>query len=309
MTSRGHGYASATVAGHVHVRPTVRDGARALTVALTLNAAYTVVEAGAGFATNSVALLADAAHNLSDVLALAVALAAAMLARRPPTPSRSFGYMRAEILSALFNGVLVAVVAVWVGVDAIRRLDDPPSVAGGWLIVVAGVGVVVNVLAAGILHRASPGNLNVRASVVHLGADALSSLGVVAAGALILITDWEVVDPLVAIAIALLVLVGAWHVVADAVHVLLEGAPRGIDTAAVGARLASTPGVRDVHDLHIWEITSGFPALSAHVLVDPGGDCHAMRRQLERILVDEFGIGHTTLQVDHARPDLVQIRR
>ena len=309
MTHRRHGYPSATVAGHVHGRRTVRDGTRALTAALALNAAYTVVEAGAGFTTNSIALLADAAHNLSDVLALAVALAAAMLARRPPTPTRSFGYMRAEILSALFNGVLVTLVAVWVGVDAIRRLGDPPSVPGGWLMLVATVGVVVNVLAAGILHRASPGNLNVRASVVHLGADALSSLGVVAAGALIVVAGWEIADPLVAIGIAVLVVVGAWGIVRDAVHVLLEGAPRGIDSALVGSRLAAEPGVRDVHDLHIWEITSGFPALSAHVLVDPSGDCHAMRRRLEGILLADFGIDHTTLQVDHARPELVQIRR
>jgi cobalt-zinc-cadmium efflux system protein len=297
------------VAGHVHVHPRGRDAARALTLALVLNAAYTAAEAAAGIAANSVALLADAAHNLSDVLALAVALAAALLARRPPTPLRSFGWMRAEILSALFNGVLVAGVALWVGVDAVRRLDDPPSVEGGWLVVVAAAGVLVNAGAAWILHRAAPGNLNVRASVVHLGADALSSLGVVAAGAVILVTGWELADPLVAIAISLLVVAGAWGIVREAVHVLLEGAPRGIDTAEVAARLTSTAGVRDVHDLHIWEITSGFPALSAHVLVEPGGDCHAMRRQLEQLLRREFGIEHTTLQVDHARPELIQIER
>jgi cobalt-zinc-cadmium efflux system protein len=297
------------VAGHAHVHSGGRDGARALTLALVLNAVYTAVEAGAGLAAGSVALLADAAHNLSDVLALAVALAAALLSRRPPTPSRSFGYMRAEILSALFNGVLVAAVAVWVVIDAARRLGDPPPVEGGWLIAVAGVGVLVNLVAAWILHRAAHGNLNVRASVVHLGADALSSLGVVAAGVLILVAGWELADPLVAIAISLLVVAGAWGVVREAVHVLLEGAPRGIDTAAVGARLASTAGVRDVHDLHIWEITSGFPALSAHVLVEPGGDCHAMRRRLEQLLRQEYGIEHTTLQVDHAHPELIQIDR
>jgi cobalt-zinc-cadmium efflux system protein len=198
---------------------------------------------------------------------------------------------------------------LWVGVDAILRLDDPPDVAGGWLVAVAAGGIAVNALAAAILIRASRTNLNVRASMVHLGADALSSAGVVAAGLVILVTGWEIVDPLAAIAIALLVLLGSWGIVRDAVHVLLEGSPRGIDSTAVGSRLAAEPGVRDVHDLHIWEITSGFPALSAHVLVDPDGDCHGMRRRLERILADEFSIEHTTLQVDHAQPELVQLRR
>jgi cobalt-zinc-cadmium efflux system protein len=295
---------------HTHAPPLTGDRGRwALAIALGLNAAYTAIEAVAGVLTDSLALLADAAHNLSDVLALAVALVAALLARRPPTATRSFGYMRAEILSALFNGVLVAVVAVWIAVAAVQRLDDPPAIAGGWLVAVAAAGIAVNALAAAILLRSARDNLNVRASVVHLGADALASAGVVVAGLVIVVTGWEVVDPVAAILIACLILLGSWGVIRDAVHVLLEGVPRGIDSAAVGSRLAAEPGVRDVHDLHIWEITSGFPALSAHVLVDPDGDCHGMRRHLERILADEFHIEHTTLQVDHAQPELVQIRR
>ncbi len=294
---------------HAHGTPAGDRGRRALAIALALNAGYTAIEAIAGVLTGSLALLADAAHNLSDVLALAVALVAALLTRRPPTPSRSFGLMRAEILSALGNGVLVAVVAVWIGVEAGRRLGDAPSIEGGWLVAVAAAGIAVNALGAVILLRSARDNLNVRASVVHLGADAVASAGVVVAGLVILVTGWAVLDPIVAILIALLVLAGSWGVVRDAVHVLLEGAPRGIDTAAVGARIAAEPGVRDVHDLHVWEITSGFPALSAHVLVDPGGDCHGLRRILERALADEFGIDHTTLQVDHARPELIQIRR
>ncbi len=295
---------------HAHPHPLVGDRGRwALAVALALNAGYTAIEAIAGVLTGSVALLADAAHNLSDVLALAVALVAALLTRRPPTPARSFGFMRAEILSALFNGVVVAAVAMWIGIVAVGRIGDAPSIEGGWLVVVATAGIAVNALAVAILLRSERNNLNLRASVVHLGADALASAGVVVAGVVILVTGWAVVDPVAGILIALLVLVGSWSVMRDAVHVLLEGAPRGIDTAAVGARLASEPGVRNVHDLHVWEITSGFPALSAHVLVDPGGDCHGIRRLLERALADEFGIEHTTLQVDHARPELIQIER
>jgi cobalt-zinc-cadmium efflux system protein len=287
----------------------VGAGAGALGLALALNGGYTALEAVAGVLAGSVALLADAAHNLSDVLALAVALVAARLARRPPTPTRSFGYMRAEILSALFNGVLVVAMAVWIGFEALGRLDAPPAVSGGWLVAVAAAGIGVNAVSALILARAAPGSLNVRASILHLATDAVASLGVVVGGLVIAVTGWYLVDPLLGLAIAALVAVGARGVLSDAVHVLLEGAPRGVDPMAVSARLSAVPGVRDVHDLHIWEITSGFPALSAHVLVDPGGDCHGTRRTLERLLADEFHIEHTTLQVDHARPELIQIRR
>jgi cobalt-zinc-cadmium efflux system protein len=293
---------------HRHPLPLDR-GVGPLAIALALNAVYTVGEGVAGFVAGSVALLADAGHNLSDVLALAVALVAARLARRPPTPERSFGAMRAEILSALFNGLLVSAVAIWVGVEALLRISDPPEVKGGWLVAVAAVGIVVNACSAALLAGGARTNLNLRASVVHLAGDALASLGVLAAGGLILAGGWEILDPLVAVAISLLVLMGAWIVLGDAVHVLLERAPRGTDPAAIGRRLAAEPGVRDVHDLHVWEITSGFPALAAHVLVDPRGDCHGIRLRLERILADEFSIEHTTLQVEHAQPELIQIRR
>jgi cobalt-zinc-cadmium efflux system protein len=295
--------------GHDHRHGAVGAGASALAIALGLNAAYTVAEGAAGVLVGSMALLADAAHNLSDVLALAVALFAARLARRPPTPTRSFGYMRAEILSALCNGVLVVAMAAWIAVESLLRLGDPPSVTGGWLTLVAAAGIAVNAASAAILARSARDNLNVRASIVHLGTDALASLGVVVGGIVIAVTGWYVVDPLLGLGIAVLIALGARGVLSDAVHILLEGAPRGIDVGAVGARLAAVPGVRDVHDLHVWEITSGFPALSAHVLVEPGDVCHATRRALERLLADEFHIEHTTLQVDHARPELIQISR
>jgi cobalt-zinc-cadmium efflux system protein len=294
---------------HDHRSGAVGAGTGALAVALALNGAFTAVEAVAGAAVGSVALLADAAHNLSDVLALAVALVAARLARRPPTPTRSFGYMRAEILSALFNGVLVVAMGVWIGVEALRRLGDPPEVQGGWLTAVAAVGIAVNAVSALVLARSARDNLNVRASIVHLATDAVASAGVVVGGIVIALTGWYVVDPLLGLAIAALVVLGARGVLSDAVHTLLEGTPRGIDPGLVGARIAAVPGVRDVHDLHIWEITSGFPALSAHVLVEPGGDCHGTRRLLEKLLADEFHIEHTTLQVEHARPELIQIHR
>ncbi len=287
---------------HVHAHgPAARDGqARALWIALGLNALYTIGEAAAGFLTDSLALVADAAHNLSDVAALGIALIATILAARPATPQRSFGYKRAEILSALANGVLLVAVSIWIFVEAGRRLADPEDVPGGWLIVVAGIGIVVNLVSAAVLWRQHAESLNLRAAILHLGGDALASLGVVVAGVIILTTGWLEADPIVSILIGVLVLVSSWSVLRDAVSILLEEAPRGIDAAEVGRRMAGSESVVDVHDLHIWTITSGFPALAAHVLVRPGEDCHGKRRELETMLREDYGIEHTTLQVDHA---------
>jgi cobalt-zinc-cadmium efflux system protein len=286
---------------HVHdPAPTGAAGqARALWIALGLNAAYTAGEAVAGFLTNSLALVADAAHNLSDVAALGIALVATLLAARPATPQRSFGYKRAEILSALANGVLLVALSIWIFVEAGRRLAEPEDVGGGWLIVVAGIGIAVNLVSGLVLWRQHAGSLNLRAATVHLAGDALSSLGVVVAGAVIITTGWLEADPVVSMLIGVLVLVSSFGILRDAVSILLEEAPRGIDAAEVGSRMAAFPGVVDVHDLHIWTITSGFPALAAHVLVRPGEDCHAKRRELEALLRSDYGIEHTTLQVDH----------
>jgi len=252
-----------------------------------------------GIGTGSLALLSDAGHNLGDVVALGIALGAVVLASRPPTPSRSFGFKRAEILAALANALLLVVVALLIFVEAGRRFANPPNVPGGWLIVVAAIGIVVNALSAAVTYRRGGEDLNLRASFVHLGTDAIASLGVVVAGLVIVTTGWEYADPLISVLIGVLILASSWGILRDSVLVLLEAAPRGIDPGRVGQRMASLAGVVDVHDLHVWTITSGFPALSAHVLVRPGDDCHAIRRQLERLLDDKFGIDHTTLQVDH----------
>jgi cobalt-zinc-cadmium efflux system protein len=272
---------------------------RALVFALVLNAAYTAVEAIAGFATGSLALLADAGHNLSDVLALGLAAGAVWLAERPPTPRRSFGYKRAEILAAFLNAISIVVIALLIFVEAARRFADPPEVPGGWLIAVAALGIVVNAAGAAAVFRRGGEDVNMRASFLHLGGDALGSLGVIAAGLIIVATGWVYADPLFSVLIGVLILASVWGVLRDTVLVLLEAAPRGVDPQAIGERLAAYPGVVDVHDLHVWTITSGFPALSAHVLVRPGDDCHATRRALEQLIRDEFEIEHTTLQVDH----------
>jgi cobalt-zinc-cadmium efflux system protein len=272
---------------------------RALTIALALTSGFMVAEVVGGLLTGSLALLADAGHMLSDAFSLALALFAVWLAGRPATPQRSFGYQRAEILAALANGLSLVAISIWIFVEAYRRLDDPPEILAGWLLVIALVGLVVNVAAAIVLRRGEGESLNVSAAMRHVLADLAGSVGVMVAALVILITGWRYADPLVSVLIGLLVLASAWPVLRDSIRILLEASPRGIDPDEVGRRMAGVPGVKEVHDLHVWTITSGFPALSAHVLVGSGDDCHARRRELERLLRDRFGIEHTTLQVDH----------
>jgi cobalt-zinc-cadmium efflux system protein len=290
---------------HAHGREASR---RALSLALALTATYTVVEVVGGVLTGSLALLADAVHMLSDNVALALALVAVWLAGKPSTPERTFGYKRAEVLVALANGVTLVALAIWIFYAAVRRLEDPPDVLGGWMLAIAVVGIGVNLAAAWMLHGAR-GGLNVEAAFRHVLADLLGSFGVLAAAVVILSTGWLQADPLAGLLIGVLVLVSSWTILRDSTRILLEAAPAGMDTRALGERLARAPGVVEVHDLHVWTITSGFPALSAHVLVGRGEDCHRRRLQLETLLRDEFGIEHTTLQVEHAADGLVEIER
>jgi cobalt-zinc-cadmium efflux system protein len=272
---------------------------RALGIALVLIAGFAAVEVVSGLLAGSLALLADAAHMVSDTASLGLAFFAAWLALRPATPRRSFGFRRAEILAALFNGVALVAVSIWIFVAAIGRLGDPPEVPGGWILAVGFAGLAVNIAAAWVLARAGAESLNVRAALGHVLADALGSAGVIVAGVVVLLTGWDYADPLAALAIAVLVLAGAWRILRESVAILLEETPAGIDAEEVGRALASAEGVVEVHDLHIWTITSGFPALSAHVLVAPGGDCHGVRRDLEQLLHERFDLQHTTLQVEH----------
>ena len=283
---------------HAHDHGLAGRGTSALAFTLVLIGGYTIVEVVGGLLTESLALLADAGHMLADVVAIALALFAGWLARKPATLQRSFGYRRAEILAALANGVALVAISIWIFVEAGRRLSDPPHVLGGWMLAIAAVGLGINLAAAAIL-RQHGGNLNVQAAFRHVLADTLGSVGTVAAAIVIVTTGWRYADPLVGAAIGLLVLASSWTILRDSLRILLEEAPAGIDAAEVGRRMAAAEGVVEVHDLHIWTITSGFPALSAHVLVRRGDDCHARRRELEALLVDEFGLEHTTLQVDH----------
>jgi cobalt-zinc-cadmium efflux system protein len=273
---------------------------RRLGIALALILAFMAVEIVGGLVSNSLSLLADAGHMVTDAASLTLALVATWLAATPATPQRSFGLRRAEILAALANGVALVAISIWIIIAAIGRLHEPPDTLGGWMVAVGLIGIGVNLAAAAVTWGGRKGSLNVRAAFQHVLADLLGSAGVVIAGVIVLTTGWRYADPIVAIAIAVLILASSWTILRDSVAVLLETTPRDIDAEAVGAAMVGHPGVREVHDLHIWTITSGFPALSAHVLVDPGADCHAVREELEHVLAERFSLTHTTLQVEHA---------
>jgi cobalt-zinc-cadmium efflux system protein len=258
-----------------------------------------VVEVVGGLLTGSLALLADAGHMFSDNLSLGVALFAAWLAGRPETPERSFGYKRAEILAALANGVTLVAISIWIFVEAFSRLREPPEILGGPMLAIAALGLLVNAAGVIVLSRSTGESLNMEGAFRHVIADALGSLGTMAAGLIIVLTGWRYADPLASVAIGALILVSSWTLLRDSTNILLEAAPRGIDAGEVGRKMVGAEGVVEIHDLHVWTITSGFPALSAHVLVGRSEDCHARRRDLEDLLAEEFGISHTTLQVDH----------
>jgi len=292
---------------HDHARV---DSRRALAIALALTAGFTVVEVVGGIAAGSLAVLADAVHMLSDNVAIALSLVAVWLAAKPSTPERTYGYKRAEVLAALANGALLVALAIWIFVESIMRFRDPGDPLGGWMLAIAVLGLCVNLASGAVLARARRGSLNVEAALRHVAADVLGSIGVAVAAVVILTTGWDQADPVVSIVIGVLVLASAWSILRDSTEILLESTPRGLDVDALGRRLAGAPGVVEVHDLHVWTITSGFTALSAHVLVRPGEDCHGRRRELERMVHDEFGIEHTTLQVDHAADGgLVELAR
>jgi len=271
-----------------------------LSVVFALTASYMVVEVVGGLVTGSLALLADAGHMLSDAFSLGLALVAVWLAQRPATPNRSFGYKRAEILAALLNGATLVAISVWIFVESYNRLWEPPEILGGWMLAVAALGLVVNVAGALILSRSGGESLNVQGALRHVIADVMGSVGAIAAALVILATGWRYADPLISALIGLLVLASSWRLLRDSTNILLEGTPPGMDATKVGESMAAAEGIREVHDLHIWTITSGFPALAAHVLVGHDEDCHARRRDLEDLLAREYSIKHTTLQVDHA---------
>ena len=286
-------------AGHAHgVTSATRPGW--LAVALGINVVLFAVEIVVGLLANSLALLSDAAHLLTDVGAIGLALFAFRLASRPPSGGFTFGLRRSEILSAQVNGVTLLLLAGFIAWEAVGRLGSPPDVAGGALIAVGLLGAAGNGAAAWALSRANRASLNVEGAYLHNLADLYSSLAAAVAGGVILATGFDQADGIAALTVAALMIYGGWGLLRDSGRVLLEAAPKGMDPSEIGQAMAGHPGIEQVHDLHVWEVTSGFPSLSAHVLVASGADCHGKRRELQQLLRDRFEIEHTTLQVDHA---------
>jgi cobalt-zinc-cadmium efflux system protein len=286
---------------HDHVHSTRETEQRALKAVLALILAFMAAEVVAGVLASSLALLSDAAHMLTDASALALSLLAARLAARPAHGAMTYGLGRAEILSAQTNGVTLLILALLISYEAIRRLVSPPTVQGGVVLGAALAGVIVNLLAVRILARGSAPDrsLNVEGSYRHIVTDLFGFLATAAAAIVIIATGFQRADPIASLLIAAVMLQAAYSLLMASGRVFMEAAPPGLDPERIGRVLASQPDVVEVHDLHVWEVTSGFPALSAHVVVRAGSDCHDLRRVLQRTLEERFGLRHTTLQVDH----------
>jgi cobalt-zinc-cadmium efflux system protein len=287
--------------GHDHSHLGRGGDLRALRIALALIVAFMLAEVVAGALASSLAVLSDAAHMLTDAAALGISLFAARLASRPACGALTFGLGRAEILSAQANGITLLALALVIVYDAVLRLIAPPNVDGGVVLGVALVGVAVNLTAARLLapHGGQTRSLNVEGSYRHILTDLYGFAATAAAAIVILSTGFDRADPIASLLIAGLMLQAAYALLKASGRIFMEAAPAGLDPVQIGRALAAVPDVVEVHDLHVWEVTSGFPALSAHVVVRADADCHERRRHLQEVLGERFGISHTTLQVDH----------
>lgn len=286
---------------HQHHDDLYRSSSRAFRIGIALNILFVIIEAFFGFWTGSLALLADAGHNLSDVLGLVVAWVAAWLAKKPPTPRRTYGWANVTIYAAMFNGFFLLVVVAGIGWEAIGRFNHPVPVPGLTVIVVALVGVLINTLTAALFFRDQHHDLNIRGAFLHMAADALVSLGVVVSGILIWWKGWLWIDPVTSLVIAVVIFISAWGLFHESVRLALNVTPAGIDPDSVRKYLESLPGVSDVHDLHIWALATDRTALTAH-LVKPGnrGDNDALLNQIGTQLHEKFGIDHVTIQIEQS---------
>jgi len=291
-------------AGHSHgygahaLEARREDSRRRMWIALAINVGLLLAEVVGGLITGSLAVLADAGHVLSDAGALALALFAVRLASLPAAGRRTFGYQRSEVLAALVNGLTLVVVSVVIAVAAIGRFSDPPEIEG-WGVVGLGLfGLAGNLAATWVLARGQREDINLEGALRHSAADALGSIGVLVAGGWVLLGGSPIVDPIVGLLIAALVLASSWRLIKEPLDVLMESAPANLDVDRVGAAICGQEGVREVHDLHVWTVTAGFGAIAAHVVVAAGSDRDLIRRRLEVALGEEFGIEHTTLQME-----------
>ncbi len=274
---------------------------RALTFALVANGAFLVAEVAGGLVFGSLALLADGAHMVSDVAALSIALVAQRLSERPATAKHTFGLQRAEVIGAQANAVLLFAACGWISYEAVRRLDEPHEIAGWGLLLVATGGFVVNVVSAVVLERSAGHSLNMRAAVTHMTLDAAGSLAAIGAGAAVLLWRARWVDPLASLLIVVLIVAGAWRLLREATHVLMEGTPRHLDVREIEAFIASDPNVEGVHHLHVWNLASHVPALSAHIVIAGERTLHDAQLEGNRLrtaILERYGIEHTTFELE-----------
>jgi cobalt-zinc-cadmium efflux system protein len=301
-----HSHGGHSHAGHSHGASADADRGK-LTIALALILAFMAAEVVTGILANSLALLSDAAHMLTDAAAIGLSLVAIRLAARPAEGQMTFGFKRVEILSAQANGITLLVLATIIAIEGVRRLVDPPGVDGALVLAVALAGIVVNLAATAVLARANRQSLNVEGSFQHLLTDLYAFVGTAIAAVVILLTGFDQADAIASLLVAGLMLRSASSLLRESGRIFLEASPKGIDPDRIGALMAAQAGVVEVHDLHVWEVTSEFPALSAHVTVEADADCHRARLELSELIEREFGIHHTTLQVEHEPKRLVQI--
>lgn len=290
---------------HEHAHSTSRRG---LTCALVVTAVWFVVELCAGFYTNSLALLADAGHMLTDLAALSLSLFAFKISNLPATNEKTYGYLRAEILAALANGVILVMVGLFIAYEAYHRLLEPPSVKSGMMLAVACIGLGANLVSARLLSHADLDNLNVRGAFLHVMGDILGSVGAIAAGVIMSVWGWYLADPVVSIIVSGLILYSSWQLLRDSVEVLLEGTPRHLKIADILTDLGSVAGVLSVHDLHVWSITSGMPALSCHVVLRADADASATLMALSHLMRTRHHIEHTTIQIEKEEGIVSEIR-
>ena len=295
--------------GHDHSHDFTGADSRRLAGALVLILAFMAAEVVAGIVGSSLALLSDAGHMLTDAIAIGLALAALRLAQRPPGGSFTYGLRRAEILSAQINGITLLLLGALIVFEGIRRLIDPPDVEGGLVLIVALVGIAVNLIAARLLAGAERRSLNIEGAFLHIVTDLFAFIATAIAGAVVLIWGLERADGIASLLIAALMLWAAYGLLRESGRVFMEAAPKGLDPKAIGEALVEEDGVVEVHDLHVWEVTTGMPAISAHLIVRPDADCHEARWRAARLLADRFDVEHSTLQVEHEPGDeLLQIR-
>lgn len=300
MHGHSHGHHHGHSHGHDHGQAYARSGnARRLTLTLLLAGGYMIAEAVGGLLANSLALLADAGHMLSDVGALALSLFAIRFADRPADPKRTFGYYRAEILAALANGATLVAIAIYIFIEALQRFQNPPEVQGQLVMGIAVGGLIVNLLGLWILSSGKESNLNMRGAWLHVLTDALGSVGAILAGVFIWAFQWHWVDPAFSILIAFLVVHSSWALLKESVSVLMESAPGHIDVDEVRNALLALEGVQGVHDVHVWTITTGMESLSAHIVTsEENGEQWALLKRVRNMLHDRFGIDHTTIQIE-----------